>query len=193
MKTSFVSLLALAAGAFAGRIGTVGSLYERDQTITVTTLTETVKTYTSSISKFQSRPYSTTLYAFANASQDTTLASLPENPTAAEQTTALNAITPKLEDISDVLHAATKASASTAFLDVDTSDLVSTVEGLVNEIVYTVKAVVEKLGLGELFITHTTMTYDLLIVLIYSERSPGCPEASVHRSRQPRDLSGHCR
>lgn len=52
MKTSFVSLLTLAAGAFAGRIGTVGSLYERDQTITVTTLTETVKTYTSSISKF---------------------------------------------------------------------------------------------------------------------------------------------
>lgn len=51
MKTAFVSLLALAAGAFAGRIGTVGSLYERDQTITVTTLTETVKTYTSSISQ----------------------------------------------------------------------------------------------------------------------------------------------
>lgn len=52
MKTSFVSLLALAAGAFAGRIGSVGTLYERDQTITVTTLTETVKTYTSSISEF---------------------------------------------------------------------------------------------------------------------------------------------
>lgn len=51
MKTSFVSLLALAAGAFAGRIGSVGVVYERDQTITVSTLTETVKTYTSSISK----------------------------------------------------------------------------------------------------------------------------------------------
>lgn len=52
MKTSFVSILALAAGAFAGRIGNVGVVYERDQTITVTTLTETIKTYTSSISKF---------------------------------------------------------------------------------------------------------------------------------------------
>ncbi|KAJ4417135.1 hypothetical protein N0V82_006335 [Gnomoniopsis sp. IMI 355080] len=127
MKTSFVSLLALAAGAFAGRIGTVGSLYERDQTITVTTLTETIKTYTSSI--------------------NSTLASVPENPTAAEQTKAINAIAPKLEEISDVLHTATKASVTTAFLDVDGTDLVSAVEGLVHEIVYTVKAVVEKLGL----------------------------------------------
>lgn len=92
---------------------------------------------------------------FINIRPDTTLATLPENPTAAEQTTALNAITPKLEEISDVLHTATKASATTAFLDVDGTDLVSTVEGLVNEIVYTVKAVVEKLGLGKLFITQT--------------------------------------
>lgn len=51
MKTSFVSLLALAAGAIAGRIGRVGMVYERDSVITITLLTEEIKTYTSAISK----------------------------------------------------------------------------------------------------------------------------------------------
>lgn len=51
MKTSFVSLLALAAGAFASPIGSVGALVGRDQTVTLSTLTAAIKTYTSSISK----------------------------------------------------------------------------------------------------------------------------------------------
>lgn len=50
MKAVFVSLFALAATAIAGPIGSVGMMVERDQTVTISTLTETIQTYTSSIS-----------------------------------------------------------------------------------------------------------------------------------------------
>lgn len=53
MKAVFVSLFTLAAGALASPMGNVGSLIARDQTVTtITTLTETVYSYTSSISMF---------------------------------------------------------------------------------------------------------------------------------------------
>lgn len=60
-----------------------------------------------------------------------------------------------------MLHLATKASATSAFLDVDGTDLVSAVEGLVHEIAYTVKAVIDKLGLGELLLVQTTLKHKL--------------------------------
>lgn len=82
-------------------------------------------------------------------SSDSTLNGVSDEPTTAEQMAAIGAIAPKMEAMSDALHSATKASASSTFLDAAGVDLKTEVEGLVNEIVYTVKAVVEKLGLGK--------------------------------------------
>ncbi|CAN8098171.1 unnamed protein product [Discula destructiva] len=126
MKTSFVSLLTLAVGALAGRSTSFRSVAVRDQAISASTLTQTVMTYTSSING--------------------TVATLVENPTVAQHTAAIKALTPQLEDVSDLLHSAVKIAVTPAFLDINGTDLIPTVEGLVHELVFTVDGVVAKLG-----------------------------------------------
>ncbi|KAF3761663.1 hypothetical protein M406DRAFT_266478, partial [Cryphonectria parasitica EP155] len=93
---------------------------------------------------------------------DSTVVSIAENPTAVEQTAAIKALSPDLEGITDTLHAATKAAATSAFWDIDGTELVSTVLGLVSEIVYTVKSVVAKVGLVD---DLQTILQPLLVVL----------------------------
>lgn len=66
-----------------------------------------------------------------------------------EQTSAVEEITPALEGITDALYNATKAATSSDFWEGDSSDVVEAVESLVYEIVYTVNAVVVKIGLGK--------------------------------------------
>lgn len=169
MKAALFSLFSLAAGAFAAHIGQVGVIIDRDETITLSTLTETVKTYTSSISKSDLLSLFLSLHVVVvrevmltfNFKTDTTVVSIAENPTTVEQNAAVEALAPKLEGITDTLHEATKAAATSDFWDVDASELLSTVLALVFEIVYTVQAIVLKLGLGK-------CEYDLLRLLSYS-------------------------
>lgn len=80
---------------------------------------------------------------------DQTLATVEENPTVDAQTEVIATLTPKIEGITDLLVKATKAATSEDFLAGVTGDSLSAVLSLVNEIVYTVKAVISKLGLGE--------------------------------------------
>lgn len=69
------------------------------------------------------------------------------NPTIEIQTTVIDTLGPKLEGITDLLHAATKAAAQPAFWDGEKDQLLVKVTALVFEIVYTVKAIIAKLGL----------------------------------------------
>lgn len=130
MKTSFVALLTMAAGAFAGPIAVQRDTQEVQQTaVTFVTLTESVRTYTTQINK--------------------TLETVPENPTSAVQISVITSLTPQIEGITDLLVKATKAATSKDFLTGVTGDTLSAVLSLVNEIVYTVKAIITKLGLGK--------------------------------------------
>ncbi|KAI3395180.1 hypothetical protein diail_1674 [Diaporthe ilicicola] len=129
MKTSFVALLTMAASAFASPI-----IAQRDTevqsvqtSINFVTLTQSIRTYTSSINE--------------------TLATVEENPTSAVQTQVITTLTPQIEGITDLLQKATKAATSEDFLIGVTGDTLSAVLSLVNEIVYTVKAIITKLGL----------------------------------------------
>ncbi|KAL1846854.1 hypothetical protein Daus18300_014139 [Diaporthe australafricana] len=126
MKTSFVALLTLAASAFASPIA-VQRDTEVQAPVTFVTLTESVRTYTLSINQ--------------------TLATVEENPTVEAQTKVIATLTPKIEGLTDLLVKATKAATSKDFLSGVTGDTLSAVLSLVNEIVYTVKAVISKLGL----------------------------------------------
>lgn len=129
MKTSFVALLTMAAGAFAGPIAVQRDTQEVQSAVTFVTLTESVRTYTAQINK--------------------TLETVPENPTVAVQTNIITTLTPPIEGLTDLLVKATKAATSKDFLSGVTGDTLSAVLSLVNEIVYTVKAIITKLGLGK--------------------------------------------
>ncbi|KAG8169590.1 hypothetical protein KVR01_000335 [Diaporthe batatas] len=126
MKTSFVALLTMAVGAFASPIA-VQRDTEVQVPITFVTLTESVRTYTAQINK--------------------TLETVPENPTVQAQINVVTTLTPQIEGITDLLLKATKAATSKEFLTGVTGDTLSAVLGLVNEVVYTVKALIQKLGL----------------------------------------------
>lgn len=126
MKTSFVALLTMAVGAFAGPIA-VQRDTQVQAPVTFVTLTESVRIYTAQINK--------------------TLETVPENPTVEAQTKVITTLTPQIEGITDLLVKATKAATSKDFLAGVTGDTLSAVLSLVNEVVYTVKAVIEKLGL----------------------------------------------
>ncbi|KAG6361251.1 hypothetical protein INS49_009475 [Diaporthe citri] len=126
MKTSFVALLTMAVGAFAGPIA-VQRDTEVQAPVTFVTLTESVRTYTAQINR--------------------TLETVPEHPTVEAQTKVITTLTPQIEGITDLLLKATKAATSKDFLSGVTGDTLSAVLSLVNEVVYTVKAVIAKLGL----------------------------------------------
>lgn len=130
MKTSFVALLTMAAGAIAGPIAVPRDTVTEVTTqgpVTFVTLTESVRTYTAQINK--------------------TLETVPENPTVEAQTKVITTLTPQIEGITDLLIKATKAATSKDFLSGVTGDTLSAVLSLVNEVVYTVKAIIAKLGL----------------------------------------------
>lgn len=115
---------------------------------------------------------------------DTTITSIAENPTEAEKTAAVQAIIPKIEGLTDAIHAAVKVSVSADFLDIDTDDVLETVEELVSEIVYTVKGVVVKLGLGKMtYSSSRSRSFTDLHCVTPSEHSYGCASAFVHRPR----------
>lgn len=80
---------------------------------------------------------------------DKTLETVPENPTVEAQTKVITTLTPQIEGITDLLVKATKAATSKDFLSGVTGDTLSAVLSLVNEVVYTVKAIIAKLGLGK--------------------------------------------
>lgn len=61
MKTSFVALLTMAVGAFAGPIA-VQRDTQVETSITFVTLTESVRTYTAQISKATPGPFFPTLF-----------------------------------------------------------------------------------------------------------------------------------
>lgn len=128
MKTSFVALLTMAVGAFAGPIA-VPRDTEVQAPVTFVTLTQSVRTYTAQINK--------------------TLETVPENPTVQAQTQVITTLTPQIEGITDLLLKATKVATSKDFLTGVTGDTLSAVLSLVNEVVYTVKAIITKLGLGK--------------------------------------------
>ncbi|KKY39101.1 hypothetical protein UCDDA912_g00903 [Diaporthe ampelina] len=128
MKTSFVALLTMAVGAFAGPIA-VQRDTEVQAPVTFVTLTESVRTYTAQINK--------------------TLETVSENPTVEAQTEVIATLTPQIEGITDLLLQATKSATSEDFLTGVTGDSLSAVLSLVNEIVYTVKAVVATLGIDD--------------------------------------------
>ncbi|KUI69439.1 hypothetical protein VM1G_05367 [Cytospora mali] len=139
MKAVFVTILSLAASAFASPVVSnaqrdvvVGQVQEVQKTLTITTLTQQVQTYTASINE--------------------TVLSVAENPTVEVQTTVINTLAPKIEGITDLLHSATKAAAQPEFWEGETDQLVSKVTALVFEIVYTLKALIVKLGLSGLLI-----------------------------------------
>lgn len=69
------------------------------------------------------------------------------NPTIEISTSVLDIVGPKLEAITDLLHSATKAAAKPAFWEGEKDQLLPKVTALVFEILYTVKALVAKLGL----------------------------------------------
>lgn len=56
MKTSFVALLTMAAGVFAGPINVQRDITEVQGPVTFVTLTESVRTYTAQISKAPASP-----------------------------------------------------------------------------------------------------------------------------------------
>lgn len=133
MKAVFVTLLSLAASAFASPVASRDVTVEKvEKTLTITTLTQQVRTYTSSINE--------------------TIATVEINPTIEIQTSVIDTLAPKLEGITDLLHAATKAAAKPAFWDGEQDQLLAKVTALVFEIVYTVKAIVAKLGLSGLLV-----------------------------------------
>ncbi|ROW08485.1 hypothetical protein VMCG_03236 [Cytospora schulzeri] len=133
MKAVFVTLLSLAASAFASPVASRDVSVEKvEKTLTITTLTQQVKSYTSSINE--------------------TIATVDVHPTIEIQTSLLDTLGPKLEGITDLLHSATKAAAKPAFWDGEKDQLLAKVTALVFEIVYTVKAVIAKLGLSGLLV-----------------------------------------
>ncbi|KAK7747411.1 hypothetical protein SLS53_001666 [Cytospora paraplurivora] len=139
MKAVFVSLLTLAAGAFASPVVAANAAIQRDTTttvtknVTITSVTENIRTYTSSINE--------------------TVVEAPTNPTTEERNTIIVNIAPKIEAITDILTVATKAASSTDFWKgVPQSSLLADVLALVYEIVYTVKALIVKLGITGLLV-----------------------------------------
>lgn len=90
-------------------------------------------------------------------STDETIATVEVNPTIEIQTSVIDTLAPKLEGITDLLHAATKAAAKPAFWDGEQDQLLAKVTALVFEIVYTVKAIVAKLGLCKSPPSHSTL------------------------------------
>ncbi|POS77368.1 hypothetical protein DHEL01_v204247 [Diaporthe helianthi] len=127
MKTSFVALLTMAVGAFAGPVAVPRDTHVQTTSITFITLTESVRTYTAQINK--------------------TLEVVPMHPTLEVQAKVIATLTPQIEGITDLLLQGAKAATSKEFLVGVTGDTLSAVLALVTEVVYTVKAVIEKLGL----------------------------------------------
>ncbi|ROW07524.1 hypothetical protein VPNG_07088 [Cytospora leucostoma] len=138
MKAVFVSLLTLAAGAFASPVVAANAALQRDTTtvtknVTITSVTENIRTYTSYINE--------------------TVVEAPANPTTEERNTIIINIAPKIEAITDILTVATKAASSADFWrGVPQSNLLADVLALVYEIVFTVKALVVKLGITGLLV-----------------------------------------
>lgn len=64
---------------------------------------------------------------------------------------AIDTLIPKLEGLTEAIQTAVKDSAEEGFLDVeDLALLKDTIEDMMSEIIYTVKGVVEAIGLGEI-------------------------------------------
>lgn len=58
-------------------------------------------------------------------------------------------LTPKLESITNALHDAVTCAIEDNFIDVDAAAVVPKVEAMLNELAYTVKCLVTRIGLGE--------------------------------------------
>ncbi|KAI8626004.1 hypothetical protein F5Y19DRAFT_479084 [Xylariaceae sp. FL1651] len=92
-----------------------------------------------------------------------TLDAMPENPTDAQTTEDATAIAPQLQAITDLLTAANAKVTKRSLLQArhGKDDLFKTVSIIIYELLYTVKKIIFKLGLGKVLIYLTPLVLSL--------------------------------